>query len=88
MQSTSATPISFAAGDRIRLLHPSTGHALELLVEPTKGGLLLARPSAPYHRLHRAAAQQHSTPQPERRRSPSLSWKPTAGNAAARWSRW
>ena len=83
--TAATTPLSFAAGDRIRLLHPSTGHALELLVEPTKGGLLLARPSAPYHRLHRAAAQQHAVPQPERRRSPSLSWKPTAGNAAAIW---
>ena len=67
--------LGFDCGETISLQHARTGHSLELLVEPVQRGVMLARPAAPYHRLHRqtqAAAAR-------------LTWRQTSGNAAAAW---
>ena len=68
-------PLAFECGETIELQHERTGYALMLIVETVQRGLMLARPSAPYHRLHSSAQQA----------SHKLSWKQTAGNAAAAW---
>jgi len=67
--------LELECGERVVLQHAPTGYSLELLVEPVqRGKVMLARPAAPYHRLQHSA--QHTT---------KLTWKPTAGNAAAMW---
>ena len=71
-------PPTFECGETIELQHEGTGYALMLLVEPVQRGLMLARPAAPYHRLHRSTQQLL-------RGSHRLAWKPTVGNAAAAW---
>ena len=68
-------PLAFECGETIELQHERTGYALVLIVETVQRGLMLARPSAPYHRLHSSAQQA----------SHKLSWKQTVGNAAAAW---
>ena len=68
-------PQAFDCGETIELQHERTGYALMLIVETVQRGLMLARPSAPYHRLHSSAQQA----------SHKLSWKQTVGNAAAAW---
>ena len=68
-------PPAFECGETIKLQHERTGYALVLIVETVQRGLMLARPSAPYHRLHSSAQQA----------SHKLSWKQTVGNAAAAW---
>ena len=66
---------AFECGETIELQHERTGYALVLIVETVQRGLMLARPTAPYHRLHSSAQQA----------SHKLSWKQTVGNAAAAW---
>ena len=64
--------ITFQLGDLLTLIHPLSGHTLRLIAEPRgAGGLqcLIARPEAPYHRLHCALYKD------------SVTWKPTNGNA-------
>ena len=68
-------PPAFECGETIELQHERTGYALVLIVETVQRGLMLARPTAPYHRLHSSAQQA----------SHKLSWKQTVGNAAAAW---
>mmetsp|Transcript_2343 Transcript_2343/g.6173 ORF Transcript_2343/g.6173 Transcript_2343/m.6173 type:complete len:485 (-) Transcript_2343:182-1636(-) len=63
----------FAAGDALRLEHAATGHSATLLVEPARGGYLLAQPARPYHRLHRSLQTRE------------VAWRQTTGNASALW---
>ena len=58
-------PPAFECGETIELQHERTGYALVLIVETVQRGLMLARPTAPYHRLHSSAQQA----------SHKLSWK-------------
>ena len=66
---------NFAAGDRLDMLHEPSGHDVSFLIEPVQGGgLMLALPERPYHRLH-AASQKAG----------ALYFKQTRGHAAALW---
>ena len=71
-ESPSPPLLTFQLGDHLTLIHRLTGQTLRLIAEPRgAGGLqcLIARPEAPYHRLHCALYKD------------SVTWKPTNGNA-------
>ena len=55
------TLVAFQAGEALTLRHSQTGSLLALLVEPVRGGVMLARPAQPYHRLHRSLQRVQST---------------------------
>ena len=70
-----SSPLSFVAGDILRITCDASGHSTALLVEPAdKGYVMLASLDKPYHRLH-AAPQKHA----------KLYFAQTRGHGAALW---